>query len=108
LDVRTSTTSPAGQGPAPQARPTARPTKTSIPKKVRELVWKRHAGLNGSLPCMCCKTQTITPFNFVAGHVQAAHLGGSMAVDNLRPICSLCNTSMGTTNMDAFILRHRL
>ena len=33
--------------------------------------------------------------------------GGKLELNNLRPICQGCNHSMGTTNMDDYIIRHR-
>ena len=41
--------------------------------------------------------------NFEIGHVTAFSEGGSDEIDNLRPICSLCNKSMGTKNLNVFI-----
>jgi hypothetical protein len=40
--------------------------------------------------------------SFQCGHVIAEANGGVIHVDNLRPICSICNQSMGTENMDDF------
>lgn len=54
--------------------------------------------------CMCCKTIYITQHNFQCGHVVADANGGSTNVNNLRPICTLCNQSMGVTNMKDFAL----
>jgi hypothetical protein len=41
-----------------------------------------------------CKNK-ITPFSFEAGHDIPESKGGSTTLDNLRPICSSCNKSMG-------------
>ena len=32
--------------------------------------------------------------------------GGEAKVDNIRPICSDCNLSMGSTNMDVFMEKY--
>ena len=53
--------------------------------------------------CFCCKVETISKANFECGHVQSEHEGGDVTIDNLRPICSLCNKSMGTRNMTEFM-----
>jgi hypothetical protein len=37
----------------------------------------------------------ITPFNFEVGHNVPESKGGATDLDNLRPICSKCNKSMG-------------
>ena len=37
----------------------------------------------------------MTPFNFEAGHIIPESKGGSTHIENLLPICSPCNKSMG-------------
>lgn len=37
----------------------------------------------------------MTPFNFEAGHVIPESKGGKTHIENLLPICSTCNKSMG-------------
>jgi hypothetical protein len=32
--------------------------------------------------------------------------GGKIQIDNLRPICAVCNNSMGTINMKDFAFGH--
>ena len=78
--------------------------RKSTPKKVKELVWDQYIGegINMS-PCFCCKTTIIKIIDFSCGHVISVHDGGSSTIDNLRPICSGCNLSMGTTNMFTFM-----
>ena len=39
---------------------------------------------------------------FEAGHVRSVYDGGKNIVSNLRCICSTCNKSMGTMNLDLF------
>lgn len=88
-------------GPALQ-RPHAR---TGIPKTVRVTLWNRTFGeRNGVGHCHCCMRE-ITQQNFECGHVIAVANGGSDTLDNLRPLCVMCNRSMGTENMDSFIKR---
>ena len=45
--------------------------------------------------CFCCNVEPITFANFECGHVQSGVNGGDDKIQNLRPICSLCNKSMG-------------
>ena len=40
--------------------------------------------------------------DFHCGHVIAEKYGGELNISNLKPICSKCNTSMGTENMNDF------
>jgi 5-methylcytosine-specific restriction endonuclease McrA len=60
----------------------------------------------GDGPCVCCKTKLISTFDFVCGHVKAEANGGETTVDNLRPICASCNSSMGTMNMQEFCRKY--
>jgi len=83
--------------------------KLQIPKKVKQLVWNTYIGEEkGVSQCFCCNTTKISQMDFVCGHVQSEANGGSISVDNLKPICGLCNSSMGTTNMDEFMEAHNL
>jgi hypothetical protein len=74
-----------------------------IPATVRNSVWINHIGNDkGTSVCFCCKSQPIDRGNYECGHVISRHDGGSSTVENLRPICGLCNKSMGTKNMEDF------
>ena len=53
--------------------------------------------------CLCCKKTTIKNVEFECGHVVAKSKGGGDEIHNLRPICSSCNKSMGTTDMIDFV-----
>jgi uncharacterized C2H2 Zn-finger protein len=77
--------------------------KKKIKPAKRMEVWKKYIGLcHGEAKCLCCKSNTINTFTFHCGHVKSEADGGTIELSNLRPICSLCNSSMGTTNMIKF------
>jgi len=77
--------------------------RKSIPKAVKDKVWDEYMGVkNGTGPCHCCQG-TIDSKNFDCGHIVAAAEGGENIVENLRPLCSTCNKSMGKENMNSFI-----
>ena len=78
--------------------------KANIPAAVRRTVWNTYVGEEfGRTECYVgCKTK-ITQMTFECGHVEAESKGGLTIVDNLRPICSSCNRSMGTRNMHDFM-----
>jgi len=79
------------------------PTK-KIPAKVRNDVWNMYIGDNiAQHKCLCCKKTTIKNVEFECGHVVAKSKGGGDEIQNLRPICSSCNKSMGTTDMVEFV-----
>jgi hypothetical protein len=52
--------------------------------------------------CTCCEKTPIKNIEFHCGHVIAEANGGTMQIDNLRPICAGCNLSMGTQDMNDF------
>jgi len=51
----------------------------------------------------CRKVEPIQITNFDAGHIESEKRGGTNNINNLKPICRTCNTSMGTRNMNDFI-----
>ena len=44
--------------------------------------------------------------SFHCGHIIAESKGGELSVNNLKPICQSCNSSMGTQNMDEYIEKY--
>lgn len=81
--------------------------KYQIPKKVKVDVWNAYIGQNIPVhKCICCKTVLITNTSFEVGHVIAEANGGTSTIMNLRPICSACNTSMGTRDMREYVLAY--
>jgi 5-methylcytosine-specific restriction endonuclease McrA len=89
----------------PQARP--KHAKGNISSTVRILCWNTHIGEEiAKTKCMCCKNLYITQHNFECGHVVARCDGGTLEINNLRPICHKCNNSMGSMNMIEFMTQH--
>ena len=72
--------------------------KQKIPKALREQVWIHH---NGKLFVSKCKIpwcqNQINAFDFQCGHNIPESKGGTTTLENLIPICSRCNTSMGNS-----------
>jgi 5-methylcytosine-specific restriction endonuclease McrA len=58
--------------------------------------------------CFCCKKITIKIIDFEAGHVLSEFNGGSNEINNFRPICRNCNSSMGTMHMEDYIKKYGL
>lgn len=78
--------------------------KQKIPATVRNSIWNYYIGSDVKIgPCFCCNNETISTANFECGHVQSEKEGGDLTLTNLRPICSLCNKSMSTNNMEVFM-----
>lgn len=84
----------------------AKPKKKSIPKVLRDLSWNKWVGEDiAKTKCLCCGINDIKMNSFHCGHIVAEANGGTLSVDNLKPICAPCNLSMGKENMDQFKLR---
>ena len=67
-----------------------------IPSSLKHNIWIKYIGekYEGKCGVTWCVNK-ITPFTFEAGHNIPYSKGGSTTIDNLRPICSDCNKSMG-------------
>jgi 5-methylcytosine-specific restriction endonuclease McrA len=70
--------------------------KQKIPKAIREQCWIQNFGEVYQHKCYIdwCEN-LINVFNFQVGHDIPESKGGSLNIDNLKPICSRCNLSMG-------------
>ena len=85
------------------------PHHNQIPKQIRTLVWNKYIGEDiVQANCFCCNVTSIRITHFVCGHIKSVASGGQNTVDNLRPICSGCNGSMGIKNMCEFMRDHGL
>ena len=86
---------------------TSRKKKEPIPKAVRLKVWSKYIGYNNADgKCFCCRDKAIHIEDFQCGHIQSEHKGGKVTIQNLRPICGICNTSMGTKHMVEFMKQY--
>tara|TARA_Y100000389_G_scaffold11140_1_gene10338 strand:- start:8430 stop:9554 length:1125 start_codon:yes stop_codon:yes gene_type:complete len=79
--------------------------KKPIPKTLRDSVWMKYVKDQNNPKCYCCE-ESITLKTWQCGHVISEANGGTLDIDNLRPICQTCNTSMGTQNMEEFKSKH--
>jgi len=71
--------------------------KEKIPKALREQVWKRFMGNNLSGKCTIVWCQNLmSAFDFHVGHDIPESKGGTLDINNLKPICSRCNLSMSS------------
>tara|TARA_B100000035_G_C20808191_1_gene468679 strand:+ start:94 stop:387 length:294 start_codon:yes stop_codon:yes gene_type:complete len=75
--------------------------KANIPKKLRQQCWENSFGKKYLHKCYVpwCTT-IIDVWSFEVGHNIAEANGGTLDLNNLYPICSLCNKSMGTMSID--------
>jgi hypothetical protein len=76
--------------------------KKTIPKTLKNQIWDKYIGRDmGIGECYCCQ-KDIDSKHFEAGHVISESKGGDICIKNLRPVCDLCNKSMGVMNMNEF------
>jgi 5-methylcytosine-specific restriction endonuclease McrA len=70
--------------------------KMGFTKAQRRNVWDTHNGKRYEAKCKVdgCKT-IVTVWDFEIGHDKPRSKGGSDTVENLYPICGVCNKSMG-------------
>lgn len=102
----TTVVTPTPEPPIPKA-PAPPRKKQKIPSKVRAVIWATYIGAHiAEHRCICCKRATIKQSDFEVGHVQSEAQGGTLEINNLRPICSACNKSMGSTNMIEFVKQY--
>lgn len=79
--------------------------KKTISATKKTDVWNTYVGESmGKALCFCCRKKEITSRNFHVGHITSERDGGTLDIDNLRPICVQCNLSMGAHNMAIFMV----
>jgi 5-methylcytosine-specific restriction endonuclease McrA len=75
---------------------TPKKRKQHIPVALHEAVWIKHMGRVFESKCKTTWCPNIvTVFDFQAGHDIPESKGGPTSLQNLYPICSRCNQSMG-------------
>ena len=83
--------------------------RRTIPSPVRFSVWEQCVGTDSMIAkCFVCRKAQITFQNFACGHIISDHNGGDIDIDNLKPICTNCNSSMKEMNMDSYIETYKL
>ena len=98
-------------GLAPKLTQLSRPTvstetvrrspRRAASKDFRVQVWAKYIGMKyGEIKCPLCQVIEIQQLDFICGHVQPHAEGGELTIENIRPICSVCNGSMGKKLLD--------
>lgn len=76
--------------------------RKTIPKALKDKIWDDTFGSKcGEGKCYVC-SDVINSKKFECGHIVAVAKGGNNDIENLKPICSTCNKSMGVKNMEEF------
>jgi 5-methylcytosine-specific restriction endonuclease McrA len=82
-------------------------SKKQIPKAVKSHIWDHYIGRHiNEHRCLCCKKAYIRNTDFVTGHVISEANGGTLEINNLRPICAVCNNGMGHMNMVDYVKKY--
>ena len=81
-------------------------SKEKIPVSVKNTLWSLHFPNVLEGKCKCCQTETITRNNFDCGHIISEKNGGEIKLENLKPICRACNSSMGVMNMNEYMKKY--
>lgn len=71
--------------------------KKKIPSRLRKDIWTEYNGyvFNSKCHIRWCR-KSLDVFQFQAGHNIPESKGGSLSINNMRPICGECNHSMGS------------
>ena len=71
--------------------------KATIPKAIREQTWLKTFGKKYESKCYISWCENvINVFDFHVGHNIPECKGGKLCLENVKPICSRCNHSMGS------------
>lgn len=72
-----------------------------IGKQLRRNVWKKRHMTAIMGPCYVCN-KSIEFDEFECGHIVSVFSGGDTTINNLEPICKMCNSDMGTEHLTTF------
>lgn len=73
--------------------------ESNITLGFKHSIWNKYCGSVYNRKCLCCDINEISVFNFECGHILSDKNGGKISTDNIVPICSFCNKSMGAMHM---------
>lgn len=77
--------------------------RKELPPQIQRRVWNEHIGKDvANAKCLCCKEENINYIAFSVGFVKDTHEGGTLLTDNLRPICSSCDSSIGNMSINEY------
>jgi hypothetical protein len=76
--------------------------KNKIPSRLKKACWEKEYGevTNVKCPISFCNNiiNCLTANGFQAGHIISEYNNGKIEINNLKPICKNCNSSMGSKN----------
>ena len=78
--------------------------RRTISPLLKQPVWTMVAGDSCVWPCYICKQPLHSAGRWAMGHVKSDMCGGESSLSNLRPVCQLCNSTVGWRHMDLYLL----
>jgi hypothetical protein len=83
--------------------------RKTIALGIKNQVWDKQVGADfAKSKCQCCKHNPIEKTTFVCAHFKGESEGGALAVDNLRPICTTCDSDIGTQSINEFMRMYNI
>jgi hypothetical protein len=82
--------------------------KKRISPTLRQEVWVKYFGDDTKGICSCCGIREIFLMDYYCRRNVSERFGGTTTLDNLRPVCRLCDRSVGTKTMDDFMEEYGL
>lgn len=81
----------------------------TISKAIKKKLWDNYFGTDcGKIKCPINCGSYITQLEFEVGHQISKYNGGGDDINNLIPICRLCNGSMGKKNLCEYINEYKI
>jgi 5-methylcytosine-specific restriction endonuclease McrA len=101
IEARLTPISPEFPKPSVKTAPPKRSPRRNPSKDFRLQLWHKYIGVKyGEIKCPLCQVIDIKQLDFVCGHVIAHVEGGELTLENIRPICHVCNGSMGKKGLN--------
>lgn len=80
-------------------RPKNSKREVDFSSNVKTLIWRNTFSEINKALCPCCLISEISLTNYVVGHIHPHIASGTDRIDNLLPICSICNSSMNDQHL---------
>ena len=69
-------------------------------------VWLQYFPNTITGTCQCCKINSIMCLDFICRRIMNTLVSDNNVLENFKPICRLCNNSIGTKNMNDYMTEY--
>ena len=77
-------------------------SRSIVPTRLRQQVWyKNNKNVSDIGTCYVCD-ESLDYSNMECGHIIAHAIGGLTTLENLMPVCKMCNRNMGIMNLEKY------